>query len=317
MKFSYDFIKENIRIYNEAKQILPIISEYEKSQVSYNVMRNIGLEKFALFYQFLSHLESNGFSPIQAISYKELKSILIDKTSNERFKTYLKNRTLNSFKKLIEEDSQTFDRLLNGRWLSKPGYYGRNGRKRWGRRSNEHVEGFNEAFIPLLNWIISNDINTCDLQDGDTYKRFSQQDKFYQKIRWYQSVELSLDSVPKNEIKVTHNLLISLVDFIQSSNIDFRKLNSDFVIDTLQNKIRCLMEIEKGTSIVSIVDIKSAAGSQKLTSGKSYLVENSNISNGFLRVMVVDDSGIRNWYDYSQFEDKSIQRDLLLSQLGI
>ena len=317
MKFSYEFIKENIRIYEEAKEILPIISEFEKSQVSYNVMRNIGLEKFALFYQFLSELELNGFSPIQAISYKELKSILIDKTTNQRFKTYLKNKTLSSFKKLIEDDSQTFDRLLNGRWLSKPGYYGRNGRKRWGRRSNEFVEGFNIAFVPLLNWIICNDIDTCDLYDGEIYKKFSQQDKLYQKMRWYLSVELTLDSVPKNEIEVTHNLLVSLVDFIQNSSIDFRKLNSDFIIDTLQNKIRCLMNIEKGTSIVSVSDFKSTYNSVRLTAGKSYIVENSNVSNGFLRVMVIDDSGIRNWYDYSQFEDKSLQRDLLLAQLGI
>jgi hypothetical protein len=53
MKFTYEFIKENLRIYNEAKSKLPIISQYEKQEVSYNAMRTLKLEQFADFYNFI------------------------------------------------------------------------------------------------------------------------------------------------------------------------------------------------------------------------------------------------------------------------
>jgi hypothetical protein len=316
MKFTYEFIKENLRIYQEAKESLPTISDYENGLVSFQVMKNIGLDKFAEFYNFQKNLSDNDFSTIQAINFKELKQILIEKTKSERFKTWLKNKTVNSFKRIIEEDSQTFDRLLNGRWISKPGYTYR-GRKIWGRRSNEVIDGFDTSFIPLLNWIISNDIDTCEKSECDIYKKFTQQDKYLIRIKYYSEVCLSLDLVPKVEIEVTRNLLNSLVGYIESSNIDFRKLNSDFITDTLQNKIRSLMTIYSGVKIRSKVDLKTNYGTDRLTKGKDYVVESSSISSGFLRVLIVDDSGLRNWYDYKEFEDKSIERDLILNQLGI
>lgn len=316
MKFSYEFIKENQRIYELAKQQLPIITNFERGDVSHTVMRNIGLEKFVDFFNFMTELNKHGFTPIQAISYKELKQILIDKTQNVRFKTWLKNKTNKSFKKLIEEDSQTFDRLLNGRWISKPGYNMR-GRKIWGRRANNVTEGFDVAFIPLLNWIISNDIDTCDKLDNDIYKNFKLQDKYANRIKWYTDVQLSIENVPQREIEITQKLTSSLIDFIDSSNMDFRKLNYDFIIDTMQNKIRRLMEVPRGTVVRSKVDVKSSYNQNRLTERKEYTVEASTINSGFIRVLVVDDSGNRNWYDYRQFEDKSIERDLILSQLGI
>jgi len=315
MKFTYDSIKENLRIYSEAKKQLPIITEYENGSVSHSVMRNLGLEKFAEFHQFLKHNQSLGFDLIKALTYKELKDILIENTKSQRFKVWLKNRTSKYFTKLIQDDSQTFDRLINGRWIIKPGYTNR-GRRSWGRRSNEFIEAFDVAFVPLINWIITNDINTCENYQSDIYKKFTQQDKFFKKINWYLSVELNLDSVPTKEIEITHNLLTSLVDFVEDTKIDFRKLNSDLIIDSLQTKIRKLMSVDIGTSIRSIEDFNSIQNSPRLIKGKNYIVENSSISNGFLRVMISDESGYKNWYDYRQFEDKSIDRDLLLSQLG-
>lgn len=316
MKFSYDKIKENLRIYNEAKERLPIISDFETGKVSINIMRNVGLDKFADFYQFQKNIQDKNFTFIQALNYQEIKEIIINQTSSERFKTLIKNKSLKSFKKLIEEDSQTFDRLLNGRWLTKPGYSNR-GRRLYGRRSNECVEGFDKAFIPLLNWIISNDIDVCENKKVDIFKSFIEQDKYTSRIKWYTGIHLSLDNVPLKEIEITHNLLKSLIDFVEGSKIDFRKLNSDFIIESFQNKVKNLMIPENGTFIRSKFDFKSSAGSDRLTSGKDYIIESSNIQSGFLRVLIIDDSGYRNWYDYREFEDKSIERDLLLNQLGI
>lgn len=316
MNFSYQFIKENLRIYQEAKSIFPIITQYELGEISYNSMQKIGLEKFALFYQFINDVKKSGFELQKALTYSELKEILINNTKNERFRIWLKNRNQKQFKKLIEEDPQTFDRLLNGRWLSKPGYTYR-GRRVYGRRSVELCEGFDTAFIPLLNWIISNGINVSELNGQDVFKSFSLQSNYQSRLKWYLGVELFIDSIPKKEIDITHNLLESVLNFIGDKKIDFRKLNCDFIIDTFQNKLRTLMSIPAGVSIKSRSDLKSTYGTNLLLSSKDYIVENSSINNGFLRVLIIDETGYRNWYDYTNFEDKSIERDLLLSQLGI
>jgi hypothetical protein len=316
MKFTYDFVKENLKIYKEAKSNLPIINQYEMGEISYQSMQKIGLEKFALFYQFLNELEKKEFNPLAAMSYSELKELLIANTKNERFKTWLKNRSQKQFKKLIEEDPQTFDRLLNGRWITKPGYNFR-GRRIYGRRSGESCEGLDTAFIPLINWIISNDIEVGSATTSDTFKNFSLQDKYQGRIKWYTGVQLDINSIPKKEIDITHNLLTSVLDFIGDKKIDFRKLNCDFIIDTFQNKLRELITIPTGTSIRCKFDLKNSAGTNLLLTSNDYIVDNSMISNGFLRVLVVDETGYRSWYDYSNFEDKAIERDLLLSQLGI
>jgi hypothetical protein len=315
MKFTYDFIKENLRIYNEAKSLLPIISQYENEEVSYNAMRSLKLELFADFHNFLKSERSNGFELIQAISFKEIKAVIIDKTKNERFKTLIKNMSQKTFTKLLTEDAEKFDRYLNGRWISKPGYNSR-GRRTYGKRSNESIEGLNFGFTPLINWVISNEIETIE-NDTKTFQSFSSQDVYSHKMKWYKYSILKIDTLPMKEIGVTSNLLNSLVNFIQESEIDFRKLNSDFIVETIQNKVRKLMNVPTGTTIVSLVDLKNDYGRQVLTKGKNYTVINSTINYGFIKVYIQDDVSIGSYYDYKLFEDISLQRDMLLQQLGI
>lgn len=310
MKFTYEFIKENIRIYNQAKELLPVISQYEEGTISPNSMRSLGLESFVQFYHFTKTQKDLGFDLISAISYKELKETLVKHTKVERFKTYFSRRTQPQFKKLISEDSETFDRLLNGRWTSKPNY------RRRGRRNNERAEGLETCFVPLINYMISNDVSYCTLEDSYVFKNFKNQERYYYKVKWFTGVHLDIDKLPKREIDLTYNLLNSFVDFITDSQIDFRKLNSDFIIENIGTKLRNLMNVPKGTSVKSLVEYKPSLNGE-LTKDKMYIVEDSSISNGFTRISVINDRGYRGWYDYSLFEDVSIQRDLLLKQLGI
>lgn len=313
MKFTYDFIKENIRVYNEAKSILPIISQYESGEVNFNSMRLLKLEKFAEFYNFIKSEKANGFQPIKAISFKELKSIIVDKTSNERFKKILNNLSQKNFIKLLTEDIEKFDRYLNGRWLVKPNYSKRRG---FGKRSSERAEGLSICFVAIINWMISNEIQTSDVI-AYHYKNFQSQDLYFSRIKWYLGSNLSIDNVPKREVDVTSKLLCSLVDFIDESKLDFRKLNSDFIVESLSSKIKSLMQVPSGTSVVSLVDLKNNYSQQILTKDKTYVVLGHSINNGFLRVLIKDDSNFTNYHDYKLFEDLSLQRDLLLSQLGI
>lgn len=305
MKFSYEFIKENIRIYNLAKEQLPLISQFERGEVSYNSMRSLGLDRFAEFHQFSKDKEL-----IKAITYKELRDILVSNTPDTRFKTYLKNRTQKQFIKLLTEDGQTFDRLLNGRWISKPNY------RRRGRRSNQKIDAFHKNFDNLMNFIISNDIDTYKTTDSTIYSNFESQILFQSQIKWYTGVILDISVVPEKEIKVTTELMSSLINFIVDSRLDFRKLNSDFITDAVQTKIRSLMTIPQGTKIKAIETILRN-GISYLTKDKFYTVDSSLISSGFVKVYIEDDTGYKSYYEYKYFEDVSIQRDLLLSQLGI
>lgn len=314
MKFTYDFIKENLRIYNQAKEMLPVISQYEQGLISQSSMRSLGLELFAQFYDFAKSQNDKGFELIQAISFKELKEMIVKNTTVDRFKTYITRRTQPQFKKLISEDSETFDRLLNGRWISKPTY------RRRGRRSNEVVSGLKNCFVPLINWIISNDIQTCDLE-ANHFQSFKNQTVYYYQLRWYTGIHLDVEKLPKREIDITFNLLNSFVDFLTETQTDFRKLNCDFIVENISSKLKSLMKIPTGTTIKSLVDVNNAGAYtgpySELTKDKTYTVEDSSISGGYIRVCISNDRGVRTYYNYSLFEDVSVHRDLLLQQLGI
>lgn len=313
MKFTYDFIKENLRIYNQAKEMLPVISQYEQGLISQNSMRSLGLEIFSQFYDFTKSQKNMGFELIQAISYKELKEVIAKNTTVDRFKTYITRRTQPQFKKLISEDSETFDRLLNGRWISKPTY------RRRGRRSNEVVSGL-KSFVPLINWIISNDIQTCDLE-ANHFQSFKNQTVYQYQLRWYTGIHLDVEKLPKREIDITFNLLNSFVDFLTETQTDFRKLNCDFIVENISSKLKSLMKIPTGTTIKSLVDLNNTNAYtgpySELTKDKTYTVEDSSITGGYIRVWISNDRGVRTYYNYSLFEDVSVHRDLLLQQLGI
>ena len=313
MKFTYDFIKENLKIYNQAKEMLPVISQYEEGLISQNSMRSLGLEIFSQFYDFTKSQKNMGFELIQAISYKELKEVIAKNTTVDRFKTYITRRTQPQFKKLISEDSETFDRLLNGRWISKPTY------RRRGRRSNEVVSGL-KSFVPLINWIISNDIQTCDLE-ANHFQSFKNQTVYQYQLRWYTGIHLDVEKLPKREIDITFNLLNSFVDFLTETQTDFRKLNCDFIVENISSKLKSLMKIPTGTTIKSLVDLNNTNAYtgpySELTKDKTYTVEDSSITGGYIRVWISNDRGVRTYYNYSLFEDVSVHRDLLLQQLGI
>ena len=313
MKFTYDFIKENLKIYNQAKEMLPVISQYEQGLISQNSMRSLGLEIFSQFYDFTKSQKNMGFELIQAISYKELKEVIAKNTTVDRFKTYITRRTQPQFKKLISEDSETFDRLLNGRWISKPTY------RRRGRRSNEVVSGL-KSFVPLINLIISNDIQTCDLE-ANHFQSFKNQTVYQYQLRWYTGIHLDVEKLPKREIDITFNLLNSFVDFLTETQTDFRKLNCDFIVENISSKLKSLMKIPTGTTIKSLVDLNNTNAYtgpySELTKDKTYTVEDSSITGGYIRVWISNDRGVRTYYNYSLFEDVSIHRDLLLQQLGI
>ena len=149
MKITYDLIKKNLATYAEAKESLPVISDYERGEVNMNVMRSLGLQEFGEFYDFLKRVEN----PIdEGMTWRKLKLMIAEKTTSVRLKKFVMNRTQRQFSEILMDGPQ-FDRLLNGRWVSKPALT-RRGRMSYGRRGSESISGLKSCIVPLLNYII-------------------------------------------------------------------------------------------------------------------------------------------------------------------
>ena len=314
MKINYDSIKLNLATYKEAKSILPVIGEYEREEVSSSVMRNLGLGKFAEFSDFLKQSEKSGFNPItEDITWRKLKLLISTHTKVDRLKKFVMNRTQKQFTELLN-NNEDFDRLLNGRWIRKPGYTPR-GRKTYGRRSEVRIEGLNHCVVPLVNYIILNNIEVFE-SDPNIYS-FITQDRLIGVSKWYTFEKLDFDKVPKREIEVTKKLLDNFINIMSESHIDPRKLNLDYIISTISDKIKKSMIVPAGTIIKCLRDVNNDYRKQVLTKDVSYSVRGSYIQSGYLKVSVTNDLGVSDYYDYANFEDMAIHReDLLRSLLG-
>lgn len=313
MKINYDIIKSNLETYKEAKLVLPVIEEYEKGEVSSSAMRNLGLGKFALFYDFLRESEKIGFNPIMNdITWRKLKPLISTHTKTDRLKKFIMNRTQNQFTDLLNS-TEEFDRLLNGRWIRKPGHTPR-GRKTYGRRSDVRVDGLEYCAIPLVNYIILNHIEV--FEGKPDINSFISQDKLSSILKWYTFEKLEFDKVAKREIEVTKKLLDNFINIMEESNIDPRKLNVEYIVSTLSDKIRKSMVVPNGTIIKCLRDVISY-DKKILTKDVSYSVRSSYIQGGYLKVSILNDLGTSDYYDYANFEDMAIHReDLLRSLLG-
>lgn len=306
MKIVYDIINKNIETYKEAKEIFPAISQFEKNEIDYSTMSVLGLGKFADFNMFIKRTKLQGFEPIMNLkSFRVLKPIICEKTTTERFKTFIKNRTQNKFNAIFN-DVDLFDRLLNGPWKSRP-QMRRNGRMGYGTRKNERVEGFQTALIPIINYIILNDIEVNQKVFDDTDGRISD-------IKWYTSTTLSFDKVPQKEIELTNKLLQTFMEVVDKEKIDFRKLNINYVMSAISTKIKNAMKIPNGTVLKCVKDLEKN-GEKILEKNQMYEVKGTYERNGFLTVYVQNNKGSDNYYEYSYFEDITLKRDELLDML--
>jgi hypothetical protein len=307
MKITYDIIRKNIETYKEAKDIFPVITQFEENEIDYSAMHSLGLTKFADFHMFIKYLKLHGFDPISDTkSFRVLKPIIVDKTTTERFKTFIKNRTQKKFEAIFT-DNDLFDRLLNGPWKSRP-QMRRNGRMGYGTRKNERVEGFRDAIIPIINYIILNEIEVSD--------SIKNQDSISNQTRWYINEVLSFDKVPQKEIELTNKLLQTFSEVVEKDRVDFRNLNINYIMSAISTKIKNAMKIPNGTMLKCVKDLMNSNQIDKiLEKGKMYEVFGTYERNGFLTVYVRNEEGKSTYYEYSYFEDVSTKRDDLLSML--
>jgi hypothetical protein len=324
MKLTRQYLDINLSVYRQAKERLTLISEWEEGKVTENSMRQIGLEDFARFSLFLSNCDKLGINLDVCPNFKDLKSVLVS-ASKGRWKTWISNRSERQFKELFKDISK-FDRFLNGRWISKPTY------RRRGKRSNDRWEAL-WTYLPLvLNWLIGSEveiIESADLKLSDILNSGNKTSEvnsgsrwdYYYIYHWYLPFKepntLDLGVIRWDEIELTKKLLVNLVDNLCNSGVNFRKLNYTFIIDNFSKEVSRLMLPVKGTALKANKDLKTSFGVNRLTEGNTYYVEDSNLSVGVIRVLVLDDSGWKNYYDISDFDDLTMHRDSLLKQLGI
>jgi hypothetical protein len=316
MKLSYDIIKANLEAYEEAKKKIPAISQYEAGDVSSSAMRSLNLLKFADFYDFLKSVKNTGFDIIMPdMNWRKLKPILIEKTTNIRLRKFISNRTQNQFQSLLK-DAETYDRLLNGRWVRKPKFT-RRGRLGSGLRSDEYISGLVGGLIPIINYVIQNDIEVFEsVKSGCVdIPSFISQDKNVHFLKWFTYEKLTLSTVPVREIEVTNKLISSFVEIIENSKIDPRKLNLDYVTTTISERLKKGMIVPDHTNLRCIRDVIDGMNRKIFTKDQVYSSQGSYISNGGVMVYLKNDLNHRSYVKYEDFEDMSIHRDDLLSSL--
>ncbi len=301
MIIKYDTIKENIKIFDEVKKSLPIIKKYIDGEVSISALQTVGLGPFGNFYDYSVNPAKNYLAkpvldpkPIimEGITWRKLKAILVENTTIERFKTYIKNRTQKQFNAILN-NPDVYDRLLNGRWVRRPS------RRRSQGTRGEKISSFTTCQIEIINYVIFNQIDIGVSLLGSN---------------WFVDSKLILDNTLLREMTVTENLLTSFVDVISTSKIDFKKLNLDYITSYISDSIRKLITIENDTSIKCIKDY-GTVGSMFLTEGVSYVVSGYHIRSGYLNVLIKDDTGRLNYYPFSYFEDMAYHRGSLLDSL--
>lgn len=313
MKFSYDIIKSNIEIYREAKENFPTISQYEEGSISQTNFSRLGFSQFGEFYGLIKNMTDIGFDLImENMTWRKLKLILIENTENERFRNFIKNRTQKQFNEILK-DGALYDRLLNGRWVTKPGI-SRRGRRTYGRRASEYFDGLRKCTVPIMNYIIQNDIDVYNNSDG-YFESFIDQLTTKNITKWYHKEKLDYDKLPKREIDITIKFVNNLIGSLHDANIDFRKLNVEYLINSVSENIKNLMIVPKGTRLKCINSMYSGSNSI-LTKDSYYIVRKSNIDiSGYMIVEVVDDLNTIRWCNYSNFEDVAINRNELLNEL--
>lgn len=312
MKITYDIIKHNLTIYEEAKKTFDVLKKYESGEVTRSDLSLFNLSDFGEFYDFLKSVKETGNEPVQFITFKDLKNKIFEKTNNVRLANLVKNMSKPKFVKMLTEEGAKFDRLFNGRWINKPKTNTR-GRILSGRRATESVEGFNSCFVQLINWIIINEIDVYDTYDI-TYRKFTEQSNY--KIKWYLN-KLNFDKVPKEELEISDKLISNLFDLIEDSKLNFRKFNTDFIINRISSKIKNIVIIPIGTMVKCKEDQFNPYNTtvKTLTSGNYYEVKYSYLNTGFLCVRVIDDRGQSQNFPFSIFEDVQLRRGSLLDEL--
>jgi hypothetical protein len=287
-------MKHNLLVFEDAKSKFPLLRRYINGEINNSPLHQMGINDLARFHDFLKNLSNNNISPLMPdLTWRKLKPILISETKVDRFKTFLKNRTENKFKEILN-DSDKYSRLTYGRVVKRAS------RRRGERRGGECISAFDSCKIHMINYIINSKITVCSNIIGTEY--------YTTKLQIPGNIDIL-----NNQISNTEKLADKISKFIDIQG-DIRDINIDYLSEFIKTKFSTILKIENGSSLRAREDFEQS-GSKALTKGKSYMVSNSTIRSGYLNVEIVDDRGRVDYYKYSRFENISLKRNSLLDDL--
>jgi len=286
-----EIIQLNIERVEQAKKDFSILSDYCKYD-DHNILKQLwdeaksyGLHSYVNFLDFERYAIKSG----QQLFYKnkikipEFREVLIKNASDETVRKILKSKGKVSFAKFINSPKWE---LFSG-----------NRRRRGGVRYNDN---FVMSAPIIANFCIQNEIDVMD---------------HYRISDYYRSPLAEIDISLKKELVLTYELINFMVEKLQNSPHDFKRLNvehaSKFLTEELKKK---LVNIERGESVKLIENTDYYGG---LTFGKVYEVLDKEIVSGRLQVQITNDLGTRRHYPYRLFETVSnLREDALLQILG-
>ena len=299
MAINYDIINSNLEKLNNAIKAFPdILGKYRETKDDVESAKlksfanKVGLKLYTDFISWIDKFESVGQSIIfkYDIPFDYLKENLITNCYEQNVKDFIKKKNKKGFVTFL--NSPYFDKYNGGRIHNR-----RRSRKGWSSTESYYAANFANSECILFNWIIQNGVSET--------KMYSYGNSFF--VRKIPDFEYMLNT----ELEITNDITKSILKKIDSIKFDFRKINCHLLISDIERKIK-----EKILSVDNSEKIKCIESKLGITLNRIYSPMDYRIdSDGSLRVMISNDDGQNNWYNYRLFECVGKLRDNCINDI--
>ena len=249
MKLNLDIARHNYNLLQEVKLEYPILQDFEDGKIRRDTINNVGLDSFVNLIDFLNHCKNKGMKPIydEPISYKEVKSKLIELNYNDRSRKIFSNKT-----------KTQFNEIWNNYKLHK---------KYQNSRNNCFTPGLKEAEPIIINYLVQQEVEV------------NSEYMFFYRNFWFD--KLSKPNYYSRELKMTQDFINNFIEYAKSANLDLRKCNVKSLTTELHHKLKEMTAIESG------LQVKCIKETFQFTVDKTYTVLESRINYlGFLEYLI-------------------------------
>lgn len=300
MKVNKDIILANIEKLEKAKEMFPILLEFENGvsneirTQSFDSLRkeciNYGLTKYLDFIDFFNKTKKRNQSVYyeSKIKVKDFQNILVENSTDDFAKKSLKNKGVKSFSNLINSK----------RWRLLTNESRR--RNRWSYTNN-----LESSSAIIANFVIQNEIDVDDIYRINSY---------------YTQILPDPDNSIQFEINKTQEIINFITNSLNDSKSDFLKINYDNLMQKIGSELRSkMLEIEPGEKI-KCVEIPNHPSLNienfyNLTLNKNYNVVSKHLENGILKVVIMNDDNKSQKINFRYFDSVKEVRNTLLDQL--
>lgn len=293
MKITKDIIIGNLEKIEKIKEFYPILKDFSlcleqeirdsKFDILKRECQNYGLSIYMDFIEFCINTQKRNQQVYYTdkIKVKDFQSVLVENSKDDFAKKSLKNKSVKSFGNLI--NSKRWDLLTN----------------RSRKRSRWHYSDNLVLSSPIIaNFVIQNEIEV---------------EEYHRICNWYISSLPEPDNSIKFEIQKTQDIISFITQQLNDSKSDFLKINYDNLIQRIGNELRSkMLEIEPGEKI-KCIELPNNFG--ELTINSYYNLISKSLENGVLKVVIMNDKGRSQKYNFRYFDSVKEVRNSLLDDL--